>query len=146
MDHYNTYINQLLSYEIRCGLIKVENDSEALFAQICDLYPTVGSKIDWGAVPESVQEFAARGQGQTSALVGFFNTIVVRNDLHGSVKYAGDSAIELTYEGPIGIFQDKLEGILHIPQHHYFCDLNLNWCMALTMEGDMCFGYRPGFR
>ena len=57
--------------------------------------------------------------------------------------YLSDSALSFAIAGDVRSLGHSLEAILENPQHHYFVAKDFSWCMALAMEGDMDFGFRP---
>lgn len=115
--------------------------SRELFLSLMTLYPHSGSKIDWSELPGAIEEFEPNPDLHSLRFSAFFDDMCLQFGLSGSITYVGDSATDGAFEGSVGAFQKVLGVIFDIPQHHYFVGPNFAWCMCMTMEGDMAFGY-----
>ena len=60
-------------------------------------------------------------------------------DALDEILYFGDGLTNFVLSGKIIDFMENLDSIFDIPQHHYFTESQLSWCLCLTMEGDMFF-------
>lgn len=60
--------------------------------------------------------------------------------------YAGDGITEIAIESDIYNAEKILSVVEGIPQHHYLFGINFDWCMCVTMEGDMAFGFSKDHR
>jgi hypothetical protein len=106
-------------------------------------YPTLGSKIDWSRVPNSIERFEEDTTLQVERFVSFFDEVAQKFGLAGDVVYVGDSATDFALAGAMEHMKEALPELLGIPQHHYFIGSECSWCICFTMEGDMSFGFSP---
>lgn len=60
------------------------------------------------------------------------------------VRYVGDSLTGLAYDFRFADMGRFFSLIVDIPQHHYFVDPGVNWCMALTLTNNFEFGFAGG--
>jgi hypothetical protein len=123
------------------GELRSIGGSLEIFQKIAGVYPVVGSKIDWNRVPRSVGCAESRDDFQIERFVGFFNEVIAKFSLSGGVIYVGDGLTDFALIGDISVIQKILPKLIEIPQHHYIVDYGCSWCICLTMEGDMDFGF-----
>ncbi|MES9681106.1 rhs-associated protein, partial [Bacillus safensis] len=61
------------------------------------------------------------------------------NDLQ--VIYIGDNLTEFGYQFELKHLKELLVYFLDIPQHHYFISLEGDWCICLSFENYLDFGF-----
>jgi hypothetical protein len=140
-NFYESELRDALMEYLNSGEIRAIGDSSVVFMGLAGKYPADGSKIDWNRVPGSVRRFEGQDDLQAEKFAEFFEEIAAKFSLSGNVIYVGDSATDFALEGQISTIRKILPELLGVPQHHYFVDPGCSWCMCLTMEGDMGFGF-----
>ncbi len=123
------------------GELRVIGSSDAIFAQLESAFPALGSKIDWLSVPTAIESVSLDEETRPQAFASFYDSLVAEFSLSGVVTYVGDSATEFAIEGSVESLRNALPSLVRIPQHHYFVGTNAAWCITLTMEGWMAFGF-----
>ncbi|MDQ0473540.1 hypothetical protein [Labrys wisconsinensis] len=142
MSNYEEDLRQQFKDEFDAGHVREVGESIDVFSGLAKLYPTMGSKIDWNRVPRAVERVEGDISLQAMRFVTFFDEMCSRFELSGPVLYVGDSATEFALEGAMDAMRRILGALIEIPQHHYFIGPNYLWCISMTMEGDMAFGFR----
>jgi len=67
--------------------------------------------------------------------------VVLKSD---SMVYINDSSLDFAIHIKSEQFYPFIELVLeYIPQHHYFYERNLKWCLVISMEGWVDFGFAP---
>ena len=134
-------VRAALKDEYDSGSLCEIGESEVVFGQLSEVYSVVGSKIDWARVPGSLVRFEEDAGSQSQSLIDFFNEMCEKFKLSGEVIYVGDSATDFALKGSLDVFRRVLSLLITVPQHHYFIGPEYSWCLCLTMEGDMAFGF-----
>ncbi len=142
-NFYEAELRERLQIAFASCRVKEVGDSAPFFAQLMKTYPVRGSKIDWSRVPDSIERFEEEVERQAKLFMQFFSELIQRFHLAGDVTYVGDSATDFALAGSLEHITEVLPELLTIPQHHYLIGAEFSWCMCLTMEGDMGFGFRP---
>jgi len=142
-NFYEVELRNALQSVMELKHIRGVGDSAPLFARLTAAYPSFGSKIDWRRVPGSVERTEEDESRQTEQFKVFFNEVVEKSKLSGDVVYAGDSATDFALSGSLEHMGAALPELLMIPQHHYFIGAASCWCISLTTEDDMGFGFQP---
>ncbi|MFP7344114.1 MULTISPECIES: rhs-associated protein [Bacillus] len=57
------------------------------------------------------------------------------------VIYIGDNLTEFGYQFELKHLEELLVYFLNIPQHHYFISLKGDWCICISFENDLDFGF-----
>lgn len=57
------------------------------------------------------------------------------------VIYIGDNLTEFGYQFELKHIEELLVYFLDIPQHHYFISLEGDWCMCISYENYLDFGF-----
>ena len=141
--YHDTEIRKSLREEFDSGVIEEIGDYTIYAEGLESNFPFVGSKIAWRRVPGAVGHLQRNVSLQTENLRDFVGKVSKDNCLTGNFIYIGDNLTSFAIRGPISILQDILPKLMEIPQHHYFLDENFLWCLTMTMEGEMDFGFKP---
>ena len=121
------------------------DDWNAIADELSDAFEWIGSKINWSKT-NGYKSLAL--QGDYSDWIGQIEKFIYVNNiddliLHGhNIYYINDSslgfAISITPEN----FYEFLElAIKNIPQHHYFFNDENRWCIVISSEGYIDFGF-----
>ena len=141
MSTFEDDLRLALKTQLETGELRDVGNAAAVFTLLSRSFQTLGSKIDWRRVPGSVESFEQDASRQKQRFMRFFDEIRSNFHLAGSVVYVGDSATDFALEGSVDAIRQALPALIAVPQHHYFVGPDSSWCMCLTMEGDMGFGY-----
>ena len=141
MNSYEDDLRRALKVEFESGNLRESGACGAVFSSLSKAFPAKGSKIDWAKVPGSVERTEHDEALQPLRFVDFFNEMRLRFSLSGTVVYVGDSATPFALEGSAAAMRRALPLLLEVPQHHYLIGSQCSWCICLTMEGDMGFGF-----
>lgn len=141
MNYHEDELRKSLGSLFKSGEIREFGSSSAYFAQLSELFPASGSKINWCKVDRSVEDTESRESMRISKFIEFFNLMCTKFSLTGEIIYLGDSATEFALCMTLETLKNVLPELLVIPQHHYFLSVSNRWCMCFTMEGDMGFGF-----
>jgi hypothetical protein len=140
MNWFENELQNNLSVEIETGSILVEKGTKWAFVQIARRFPINYGRIDWANVPNSVGRSERNREKELSAFIEFFEEMTASYQLSKEMLYIGESI-------DIGLFLNKmtlssvLSRVLEFPQHHFITNLETDWCLSLSMEGDMGFGF-----
>ncbi len=143
MNSYEDDLRNILKAEFDSGDLRDIGDATGVFELLCKAYPVVGSRIDWTQVADSIEKTEEEPL-QLAQFAEFFDQLCSKFCLAGTILYAGDSATDFALEScSLEVMRRALPHLIEIPQHHYFIGPGYSWCMCLTMEGDMAFGFAP---
>lgn len=122
------------------------DSSDEIVDEISDSFDWVGSKINWektknhkhlNLTGESdhclllIKEFISRDTDINRAI-----------SISQGVYYVNDSSIDFSVYVTPPQFSEWLEfAYINIPQHHYFFDATQKWCLVISMEGNVDFGF-----
>lgn len=143
MNFYEAELQKALKSNFESGQLRENGNSLPFFEKLARTFPVIGSKIDWEKVPDSIELVELQESAQINRFIGFFDEVCAKFSLSGDVIYVGDSATEFALESAVDVMKKILPELLSIPQHHYFIGPGYSWCICLTMEGDMAFGFSP---
>src|SRR5262245_52056590 len=141
---YEAELRQALAEAFVSGAIRDTSTSGPVFLKLSQAFPTLGSKIDWAAVPASVERRIDSRRDEAVQCIQFFDEMRRRFALTGEIAYVGDALTDIALLGSFEAIRAALPSILSIPQHHDLVGPDTAWCLSFTMEGDMAFGLRPG--
>lgn len=140
-NEYDQEARSALGPALAGGQLTIIDEVEELFGRLETTFPVEGTKIDWSDVPGSIYQFSQGGQQEDYER--FFHENELKMGLDTPAYYLSDAALSFAIAGDVRSMKQWLPAILANPQHHYFTARDFSWCMALTMEGGMNFGFRP---
>ena len=141
----DNFIKKLLTKYSIDDITIVQRTSDDYFLMVEKRFPLYGSKIDWDNVNGAIQKMS-NVQSPTiflNDILNFINEIGAKGNFTDKdrVIVIGDSAIEEAIRMPIKILKEILKELLQLPQHLYIVHENGDWCLTVTMEGNLCFGH-----
>lgn len=143
MSGYDDELRVALSREL-CDLrLREVGDGTAEFSLLAEVFPTLHSRIDWARVPGAITFEVGGDEVEHEVVRRFIVSLQRKYDLGGPVTFVGDSATGVALQGEIGTFVRVLKVLLEVPQHHYFVGPGAGWCLCITFEGDVGFGFSP---
>lgn len=121
--------------------IKVIKNPETYLNLIEQKFEFDGSKIDWLKTTKHYGKKSNNESVLTDA--GLFITELKEKNLNNNVRimYIGDSLTEFGYQFEIKDIEKILVYFLDIPQHHYFIPLEGDWCLCISYENYLDFGF-----
>lgn len=100
-----------------------------------------GSKIDW---LQSNMHYSKESNNESLLTdASLFITELKEKYLNNNVPviYIGDSLTDFGYQFEIKDIEQFLVYFLDIPQHHYFIPLEGDWCLCISFENYLDFGF-----
>ncbi|MDN6860455.1 hypothetical protein QO207_28015 [Pseudomonas sp. CAN2814] len=140
MTTYDDDLRSALAAYYAGGLLAEGGRADEVFREIGEMFPFVGSKIKWAMANDVVQSKVS-GEMAVAESVDFFCEVTKWMPEDEIVTYVGDSATTFSITGRLSVFWQAVHLIVDVPQHHYFLGRSSGWCVSLTMEGDMNFGF-----
>jgi hypothetical protein len=137
----------VLQREFAGNAITIEASSTQYFSLLQARFPMRGAKIDWDRLTTAKVRRVHTSNGEqyiNDAMMFARETIETEQlDLTSQVVAIGDSAMDKSLKMPISTLLLCLPNIVAMPQHTYILATDASWCLAFTMEGDLCFGFAP---
>ncbi|WP_336695681.1 hypothetical protein [Delftia acidovorans] len=146
----NDEFMELLHQIIAKGSVSIVEDDSKIFDIINENYEFIGSKIDWSRTRNHWSEkynFSKEGINLKDKYKNILKSLINNNfneiiKNENGIYYISDYSLSYGLEIEKSSFFDILKIIIsNIPQHHYFTNPNGSWCLAITMEGYIDFGY-----
>ncbi|KPA11165.1 hypothetical protein MHK_008630 [Candidatus Magnetomorum sp. HK-1] len=141
----NKFVENLLKRYSTDSIITVERSSDVYFSILEKRFPLYGSKIDWDSVPGALQKESNVQDSDNffKDAFSFLNELESHGKMSDSdeVIIVSDSAIEEAIRMPLKILKEILRDLLELPHHLYILQENGDWCLAITMEGSLCFAH-----
>jgi hypothetical protein len=137
---YEAELRAALSRPVSAGLIQVIPHSDELAGRLSNAFPFRGSKIDWQATGCHLNAWGP-SRDQLATFSAFFSRRSEHLGREAVAYYLNDNQIDCALRASLETFAQNLQSIIEIPGHHYFVAGDLRWCLALTMEGNIDFGY-----
>ena len=148
--NFEDEISTMLAPLTGVGHLSIERDQNRLIQVLNKNFTFTGSKVDWSkTLGHWCQTF--RINDQSVSLDEKFESVeaILRRknfsqilEGGGGIFYINDSSLDFGLEMSPMRFWDVLRIIVsNVPQHHYFFAATGYWCLAITMEGFVDFGY-----
>lgn len=99
-----------------------------------------GSKIDWLKTTKHYSKKSSNESLLTDAYL-FITELKKNLKSNAHVIYIGDNLTEFGYQFEIKDIEKILVYFLDIPQHHYFIPLEGDWCLCISYENYLDFGF-----
>lgn len=100
-----------------------------------------GSRIDW----LQTYNHSSKESNNQSLLSDVSRFIAELKEKHLNknvqVMYIGDSLTDFGYQFELKDIEKLIVYFLEIPQHHYFIPLEGDWCLCVTFENYLDFGF-----
>lgn len=116
---------------------------EPIADSLSDMFDWIGSKIDWNKTIGHVsQALGDEKKSWASMVISFIHKnahdLIFSSD---AIFYINDSSLDFALK----ILPDQMNAMLNllielVPQHHYFFDVNNQWCLVVSSEGYVDFG------
>jgi hypothetical protein len=125
--------------------IKVISGGDPYYELLKAKFPIDMSRIDWHMVPDAtfssiriVSSFY--GVDRYMACKAFFTEQIAIHDLNGKAYLVNDG-FDLVLAGEVPSFERIFESLLWPSGHIYLIEATGKWCLNVTFEGDLWFGY-----
>jgi hypothetical protein len=139
------YDNEFIEYSKKIIPEKEFNNEFRMYSNdylwvdyIQSIYPFSGSRINFSELENSVYYKICNEN-----IFDYIKTITERNKLNvdGHIIYIGDNLIHNVYTFKLKYLLKLLPAVMEIPQHHYFCSEEEKWCINISFENDLQFGF-----
>ena len=123
---------------------EIINEWEIIADFLSDMFEWAGSKIDWSkAISHSFQRIGSGKDLWPSLIMEFINVHI--HDLicnSNGIFYINDSSLGFALKIRPEQFYNTLSLLVeNVPQHHYFFDIDAKWCLVISSEGYVDFGF-----
>ncbi|MEH7735248.1 rhs-associated protein, partial [Bacillus pumilus] len=121
--------------------VKVNKNPEIYLDLIEQKFEFDGSKIDWLQTNNHHSKNSNNESLLPDALL--FITELKEKYLANNLQviYIGDNLTEFGYQFELKHIEELLVYFLDIPQHHYFVPLEGDWCICISYENYLDFGF-----
>lgn len=135
------YDDELVKDLVLNKCVKVIKNPETYLHLIEQKFEFNGSKIDWLQTTKHYhKELNSESLlGDASLFIAELKEKYLNKNVR--VMYIGDSLTEFGYQFEIRNIEKIIACFLDIPQHHYFIPLEGDWCLCISFENDIDFGF-----
>ncbi|TYS31780.1 rhs-associated protein [Bacillus pumilus] len=140
----NTYDEDLIKdLELKdlLNCVKVNKDPEIYLDLLEQKFEFDGSKIDWLQTKNHYSMNSNNESLLPDALLFITELKEKYLDNNLQVIYIGDNLTEFGYQFELKHIEELLFYFLDVPQHHYFISLEGDWCMCISYENYLDFGF-----
>jgi len=140
----NTYDEDLIKdLELKdlLNCVKVNKDPEIYLDLLEQKFEFDGSKIDWLQTKNHYSMNSNNESLLPDALLFITELKEKYLDNNLQVIYIGDNLTEFGYQFELKHIEELLVYFLDVPQHHYFISLEGDWCMCISYENYLDFGF-----
>ncbi|MEK4846067.1 rhs-associated protein [Bacillus sp. FSL W8-0183] len=140
----NTYDEDLIKdLELKdlLNCVKVNKDPEIYLDLLEQKFEFDGSKIDWLQTKNHYSMNSNNESLLPDALLFITELKEKYLDNNLQVIYIGDNLTEFGYQFELKHIEELLAYFLDVPQHHYFISLEGDWCMCISYENYLDFGF-----
>ncbi|WP_353855161.1 rhs-associated protein [Bacillus sp. Bos-x628] len=140
----NTYDEDLIKdLELKdlLNCVKVNKDPEIYLDLLEQKFEFDGSKIDWLQTKNHYSMNSNNESLLPDALLFITELKEKYLDNNLQVIYIGDNLTEFGYQFELKHIEELLVCFLDVPQHHYFISLEGDWCMCISYENYLDFGF-----
>jgi len=121
------------------------DDDKEITAEIEGSFAWCGSKIDWSktAIHRSYC-LSKSSEAQNCAVVQFIKRYGIDREIAASkeIYYINDCSISFAVRlDSVQFFPFITLALEYIPEHHYFFERQRKWCLCVTMNGLVDFGF-----
>lgn len=126
-------------------LLLIIDDWNAIADELSDSFEWIGSKINWS---KATSHETLNLKGNYSDWVGQINNFIHANNIDSEIShsdqiyYINDSSLDFSVSIKPKQFYPFLKmAVENIPQHHYFFNRETRWCIVISSEGYVDFGF-----
>lgn len=121
------------------------DDWDFIADELSDSFEWIGSKINWS---KTTKHKSLNLKGNNSDWLGQVNKFIHANNINSEIShsdqiyYINDSSLDFSISIKPEQFHPFLKmAIENIPQHHYFFNRKTRWCIVISSEGYIDFGF-----
>ncbi|WP_238083334.1 MULTISPECIES: type IV secretion protein Rhs [Pseudescherichia] len=121
------------------------DDWDFIADELSDSFEWIGSKINWS---KTTMHKSLNLKGNYSDWLGQVNKFIHANNINSEIShsdqiyYINDSSLDFSISIKPEQFHPFLKmAIENIPQHHYFFNRKTRWCIVISSEGYIDFGF-----
>lgn len=121
---------------------EIIDEWEPIADYLSDMFEWAGSKIDWDkTISHSYQKLTNDKRFWPSLVIAFINRHYRFCDSE-EIFYINDSSLDFALKISAEQFNHTLTLLTdQVPQHHYFFAPKTKWCLSITSEGYVDFGF-----
>lgn len=140
LDGFDKEIRDLILEKGINDKFQIELPDE-VYELISQRYPFYGTKIHFSQLDGNLHQKA--GQDLVSDVKKFISEVAEVNkiNMETPVIYVGDDLTENCYKTTLENIMKILPLILTFPQHHYIIPNNADWCLFVSFEDELKFGF-----
>ena len=123
------------------------NDNQNYYIELLeDNFSFLGSKIDWKKTYHHINAKYSDSTliAESEQFIKNLQESLLRKD--EKVVYISDGESNLVYTFDLNNILKLLPAFLSVPQHHYFMPLDCRWCICISTENHLDFGFTGGIR
>ncbi|GLF90793.1 hypothetical protein Saga11_20520 [Bacillus safensis] len=141
MNSYDEDLIKDLELKDLLKSVKVHKNPEIYLDVIEQKFDFAGSKIDWLQTNKHHSKSSNNESLLPDALLFITELKEKYLDNNLQVIYIGDNLTEFGYQLELKHLEELLVYFLDIPQHHYFISLEGDWCICISYENYLDFGF-----
>ncbi|MFE5473760.1 rhs-associated protein [Bacillus safensis] len=141
MNFYDEDLIKDLELQDLIKSVKVHKNPEIYLTLIEQKFAFGGSKINWLQTNKHHSKSSNNESLLSDALLFITELKEKYLDNNLQVIYIGDNLTEFGYQFELKHLEELLVYLLDIPQHHYFISLKGDWCICISFENDLDFGF-----
>ena len=126
---------------------EIIDDWDFIVGELSDDFRWIGSKIDW---EKTIDHKYSELHGGYSDWLGTIKCFIKDNKINNLISksneifYINDSSLDFSVRLNNDQFYHFLSlAVNDIPQHHYFFERKSKWCLVISSEGYIDFGFSP---
>lgn len=140
VDDFDKEIEELVLEEGIRAEFEV-SDPEEVYDLISSRYPFYGTKIHFSKLEGS--RYKKSGGNLLNDVREFVDTVTTANNISiaTTVAYVGDDLTTKSYKTTLNNILRIMPLLLTFPQHHYIVPTDAIWCIFISFECDLEFGF-----
>lgn len=128
-----------------CGCKAIVDDWGEVADELSRSFEWVGSKIRWSTVKaHKSSELKGGYNNWLDQIKEFISISDIDSEINNSdeIYYINDSSLDFSVHIEPSLFYSFLDLVINnIPQHHYFFDKGKKWCLVVSSEAYVDFGF-----
>lgn len=129
---------------------EIVDDWEFIVDELSDDFQWIGSKIDWkNTINHKYLELHGDYSDWLAAIKCFINDDEIKSEISKSndIFYINDSSLDFSVRlNNHQLYSFLSLAVKKIPQHHYFFERKRKWCLVISSEGYLDFGFSPALK
>jgi hypothetical protein len=119
-----------------------KGSSEPWFRAIARVYPMLDGRPDFSNIPGAIERTRS-ASCNSEAFLSFIDEMFLHFKLTQKVIYLTDTPPDIAFEIDLIDNCETVKSLSRLPQNHYVCCPDLNWCIFFGLGGSMGFAQNP---